>query len=533
MKNNILKIFFLLAAATLTLTSCDSEEDLLNAGNEIGNSDANLPDGYFRASFFPQPENESTRAAVEGSSEQIQSLICIVYKKQDDNSYKYETEKVILKYEGQEGSVKSYEWPLKEVVTFDLPVGDYKAVFVGNIEKSLFEGQNENELLTNYQSSFEAARINMPELGPAAFKEHNMFYMATVDFSPADPAPYVLLQRVVSKNVYSRTTIDANDAVSMLVDNLVADIRSNQLSTEVVKGVLYSKLLGALGPALEDNLLFPVTSLVDRLVNALLGDVLEYLNEQLVKELTQRVQSTLGADLKEDSGLLGLNYLLNPWLVADKVDVKFNKFPNSIDFNRDCKSYSEHEWKDFSLTVTGTFDKDGLDNYKEIKELHVISLPGEIELAEINVDTDLLLSTVLSQVDKNLLNGLLINPKQKLLYPTESNLQYSTIYELLDLTLSGKDSGNSGEPLSLKIELNNIINLEDIIKQILGDNIISGLIGGLTDKVLQPILDAVSTLVIQLDIKLPGLNLSDINLSGGWGATKVSNGTIAPSITEK
>lgn len=115
----------------------------------------------------------------------------------------------------------------------------------------------------------------------------------------------------------------------------------------------------------------------------------------------------------------------------------------------------------------------------------------------------------------------------------QSNLQYSTTFELLNLTLSDFSEDHTGEPLELNIVLNDIVNLEEVVKQLLGDNILSGIVGGLTNQLLQPLLDALNNVVIKpLNIRLPGLNLNNIQLEGSWDATYVSDGTIAPSVTQ-
>lgn len=106
-----------------------------------------------------------------------------------------------MKYEGTVGNItpQIYEWPLKQEINFELPNGDYKAVFVGNADKNLFINQQDNEILTEYNGNFASARINMPEMGPKGFNQYNMFYLCTVDFSPANPSPNVLMQRAVAK----------------------------------------------------------------------------------------------------------------------------------------------------------------------------------------------------------------------------------------------------------------------------------------------------------------------------------------------
>lgn len=523
----------LLLCAAIAFTSCDNDADSLLDKPISGNVEGNVPEGYFRATFFPQPAGlvANTRAAVNGNSEQIQSLVCLIYQKQEDGTYRYHTEKTVLKYEGTVGNItpQIYEWPLKQEINFELPNGDYKAVFVGNADKNLFINQQDNEILTEYNGNFASARINMPEMGPKGFNQYNMFYLCTVDFSPANPSPNVLMQRAVAENVYGRDMIDDNKAVSMLVDNLVKQIRENNLTTDIVKGLLRSSILDALSKATGlDVIAGSLTTIVDRLVNMILGDVVEALNEQLLKEVTKRLEAALKGEGGAGNSLLGLNYILNPWTTVNAVNVTYSSLPKSIDFNRICRSYyPETTWKNIPVTKINNLGK-----------LNVLSLCGEGKLKRIDVNRDsekykLLLASLLEKLDEQALNGLLVDIHKPLSYQMQSNLQYSTTFELLNLTFSDFSEDHTGEPLELNIVLNDIVNLEEVVKQLLGDNILSGIVGGLTNQLLQPLLDALNNVVIKpLNIRLPGLNLNNIQLEGSWDATYVSDGTIAPSVTQ-
>lgn len=72
----------LLLCAAIAFTSCDNDADSLLDKPISGNVEGNVPEGYFRATFFPQPAGlvANTRAAVNGNSEQIQSLVCLIYQ---------------------------------------------------------------------------------------------------------------------------------------------------------------------------------------------------------------------------------------------------------------------------------------------------------------------------------------------------------------------------------------------------------------------------------------------------------------------
>ena len=522
----------LLLCATIALTSCDNDAEALLDKPASGNVEGNVPEGYFRATFFPKPADVpvNTRAAVNGNSQLIQSLRCLIYQKQADGTYRYHTDKTVLEYEGTVGNIvpQTYVWPLKNEISFNLPNGDYKAVFVGNVDKNLFKDQNGNELLTGYTGDFASARINMPEAGPKGFNDYNMFYLCTVDFSPSTPSPNVLMQRVVAQNVYGRNLIDTNNAVSMLANNIVKQIRENNLTTDIVKGLLRSSILDALSKATGlDAIAGSLTTIVDRLVNMILGDVVKALNEQLLQEVIKRLEAALKGEGGADKSLVGLNYILNPWTTVNEVDVTYSSLPKSIDFNRTCRSYyGETTWKNIPVTKT--------DN---LGTLTVLSLCGEGKVAKIEVNRESenykkLLASLLEKLDEQVLNGLLVNIHKPLGYGIQSNLRYSTTFELLNLTLSNFSPEHTGKPLELNINLKDIVNLQEVVKQLLGDNILSGIVGSLTDKLFQPLLDALNKVVIKpLNIRLPGLNISNIQLDGTWDATRVSDGTIAPPIT--
>lgn len=530
MKLSFIKLFIVLAIASVSLTACDNNEDILSSGTE-----SSVPEGYFRATFFPQAAggNELTRAAIDDNSERIQSLVCMIYQKQKDGSYQFFTEDNIIEYDGFEGNInaQTYKWPLQKAVSYDLPIGDYKAVFLGNVDPRLFENQKDNAIVTNYTGEFGDARINMPEEGPLGFNEYNMFYLAAVDFSAVNPDPYVILQRLVSNNVYSREAIDDNEMLNMLVDNIVKEIRENQLTTELVHDLLQAKILKVLQPI--EGLTGILTGVVDRLVNILLGDVLEWLNQTLLEEVLTRLEASLKGDGGASNSLLGLNYILNPWSTVNTVDVTFESLPRSINFNRECKSYfPETTYTELPITKE-KMDNGGVGDYDDVYRVSLITLNGDTKLKSINVDTEkFLLASLLSTLDEKALNGLLVNIHTPLGYATNSNLQYKTPYELLNLTLSDFSADESSESLALNVKLSEIVNLEELVKQLLGDNLISGLVGGLTNSLVQPLLKALDEVVIGdlLDIKLPGLNLNNIVIEGGWDATHVSDGSIAAPL---
>ena len=526
------KIWIISMAAVMSFTACQQNEEW----KEELEKNALPGEGYFTVSFFADTQHPQTRASITGGSERIQSLLCLIYKKEYDGSYTFKEERTIINYEGTEGNVtpQTYEWPLQQNVTFELPNGDYKAVFVGNINPKLFAEQKSTSgtglepILTGYKEGFTSARIHMPQKGPLAFNQYNMFYLCTVDFNQNNPNPDVLLQRIVSNNVYTRNTVDANDAVSTLLNNVVSQIRENQLTTDIIRGVLHISLLEALK---ADKLLEPIlgslTTVVDHLVNGLLGDIVSMLNEALLQELSKRLEASLDGQAGAGNGLLGLGYLLNPWTTTDNANLIYHSMTESVNFNCEaCTAYkADVEWKNVPINT----------DENNTKYITLTCLNGIEQVSQINVGNNgtypELLRPILGTLDEKVINGLLVNIHTPLKYSMVSNLQYSTIYELLDLKL--RDSSVSDkDTVTISLQLNKITNLEEIVKGLLGDGLISGLIDSLVGTVIDPILNVVLHHTVKfVGIKLPNLGIGNIQLRGMWDATKVSNGTIAPPLT--
>ena len=524
-------------AVSCCLSACQQDEALQDLPGETDETtQTSTPDvDYFTATFFANPMNAENRAAITGNSERIQSLVCLIFRQGEDGTYHYVTEKTVINYEGTEGNItpQTYRWPLEVPVTFNLPNGEYKAVFVGNVQPELFADQKTQSgtvlepILTGYKDGFSRARIHMPQKGPLAFNNYNMFYLCVVDFNRNNASPYVLLQRIVSNNIYTRNFIDTKQSVSKLVNNIVADIRENQLTTDVIKGLLHTSILDALSKGLGlDKVLPALTAIVDHLVNGLLGDILSMLNKALVQELTTRLETSLNGQAGNKDGLLGLGYLLNPWTHNNTADLVYKSMTESVDFNKmACTSYQANvEWKNVPIT-------EGKDKTHSIS---VTCLSGTEQVSEINVSRNDgymgLLRPILGQLDEQLLNGLLVNIHSPLKYSMEPNLQYATTYELLDLKL--KDPSKiDPQGLTVELPLNDIVNLEELVKGLLGDGLIGGLVGSLAGNLLQPIVDILLKHTLKfVNIQLPNLGLGNLQLHGTWDATLVSDGTVAPSL---
>ena len=574
--------FMLCAVVAVAFTACDKEIYNENGMSPDGTTaDGAVPEGYFRATFFPEQGGDaSTRAVVEGESKAIQSLICIIYQKQDDGSFRYLQEMPVLTYngpvasEGQEIQPKEYLWPLKNEVTFLLPKGkEYRAVFVGNSDKNLFEGQD-GQLLSDYkQRKYDEARLCMPDKGPVAFNNYNMFYLCTVDFNEEDFAeggtpPHVLMQRVVSNNIYGRRMIntedDVNDVVNVLVDELV---KNDNLLATTLETLLIKNLKANLGDWIDENKslnifdpnnaiartlegLINVAGGLDKFVSLLLttgtdenpDGILGTLLDEIRIILLDRLTTQLGNAIlgSTDDSLLGLGHVLSPWEHVTSVDITYTSLPKNINFDREC-TLSEDNAGPYNYVLGDmTIEKPGKKPNDPVKKetyrtFNVITFCGEQNVDKITVNSEGLVGSLLDALDNGLLDGLLINIKDAdppLIYEAESNREYRTFYDLVNLALNkievveGENDNNNHEGMDLvelKINLTGAINFSKILGAVLGK------LGEWTGGVLDTVLGIVTTILDNIignngiKIYLPKLlDINSIKFDGQWGETVIS-----------
>ena len=577
MKKYIINLMLSSAIALTALTACTQEESNLLPNDETTSEQTEKTkrehaEGYFTATFFPQTvDGTDTRAAIDGYSNRIQSLVCLIYQRQEnedgndeDAQYTFYTEEQIISYDG---STQSYHWPYKEV-SFKLPNGDYKAVFVANTDSRLFQYQNSSrKLLENYQGKFEDVRINMPEdiMGrPINFDDENMFYLCMVDFSEknfdgSEEPPYVLLQRLVVKNVYGHDLIDTHELATKLIDTIVAQISKGHFLSDLVEDLLSTKLLnvvedivygifdeGVLGAANKLLLAPTLKLLIDGIVQGLLIDdvldpivtqltarILEKLNDQLLHPVLSSVESTL---VGADGSLLNVNGVLNPWGHVEFVDVKFKSLPKSINLNREVTDKYEfeddEEDKQNDEKVITFNDVEVKTNENGLKDAIVYTLPGDLKLYAIDVQPDRnpglleLVGDIVDKVDDDLLNGLLINMHIKLQYPMTSNLMYTTRSALLDVTLHQEDPELwDGETVVIRVPVGDI--LQDSPIQTILEALLKGPIVG-------PLLETLSGLLKTIDFTgLLGVrNLVD-NLLVALVGDSSGTGGLVDSLVEE
>lgn len=542
----------MLLCVSFAFTGCEKEafvdETIENGNGQGAANETEVPEGYFVANLMPTTCDFS-RALVNGESTAVQSLRFLLFKKQtdDDGQEKYvyykpdnadESFGIVFGATNQGSGLvnQKYSWPLagyENRLKVTLPVGDYRVVFLGNMMESQFTGQDENsDIVYLSDGEYDNVRINLPSNGPQAFYPmtndivyQNAFYMGAADFNINNPSPKIVLQRLVSQSTFSRDLIDTNDAVGMLVQSIVDQIKDGQLSTDIVKGVLRTKLTKILEPLLGDSLLYPLTTVVDRLVNLLLGDLVNALHEAVLEQVTDLVEKELLSEQNSDA----LYSILNPWSTVGSIDAKV-ALAKSIDLNRRVKSYSDP----LSIEkITIKEDNDKAPNFT------ITSLNGPFTLIEAKVhdtkanglnDAIKVLRPAASEIDDALLAGLLINIKTSLAYTQESNQRYTTKYDLLSLKLTDSSPQDEGETINIETALSEVLDAGKLTAAILGDGILSGVLSGLlggVDGLEESLLGPLqSSLLKNLDLRLPNIAIGNISLDGRWDVTRQDDNTI-------
>lgn len=551
MKMKYNRWLLMLMCASFAFTGCE-KEDLPENGTEQGTGDdTKVPEGYFVANLMPTTYDLS-RGLVTGGSTAIQSLRFLIFKKEkdDDGNEKYmyynpnndASFGIVFEAENQSGLVnQTYTWPLdgrdyNGKLTVTLPVGDYRVVFLGNMMTDQFTCQEEtSDIVYIGNGEYDNVRINLPSAGPKAFYPaltttndvyQNAFYMGAADFNINKPSPKIVLQRLLSQSCFSRDLIDINEAVGMLVQSIVDQIKDGQLSTDIVKGVLRTNLTKILEPLLGDSLLYPLTTVVDRLVNILLGDLVNALHKAVLTQVTDLVTEELLAEYNKDA----LYSILNPWSTVESINAKV-ALAKSIDLNRRVKSYYNAPLLLEEIPVVE--DEKGVQNFT------ITSLNGPFTLIEANVNytesKDLngaigILRPGVQQIDDALLAGLLINIKTSLAYTQESNQRYTTKYDLLNLKLTDSSPEEDGETINVSTALSTVLDSDKLTQAILGDGILSGIlsglvggVGGLVNSLLGPL---ERSLLENLDLRLPNIAIGNISLDGRWDVTRRDDNTI-------
>lgn len=484
--NNLMEmrdsILFVVGFCFLTLfAGCDKEMDeviekeIVDAVPSEVASD--IPDGYFEVVFVPQ--TGTTRAAVNGTDGRIRHLRYVVYK----STGEYVKEKIVLKTTDATPS-----WPLNALKD-TLPKGQYTAVFLGNVEKTLFPvpvsggGTTSSDVLLNYKSNLANARIALPN---AEFSDTSEYYWAKVNFSDTSAQPAVLLQRIISVFKLHRNFVDAQTALDLLVNNVLNSVDNDEYRTSI-KTVLTS----AVGSVpLIGALLTPV-------VNALLTPVTAALRVVLKDLIVNQIAIALTGNADQNGTLSKLGILLNPWSQnnAGAAIVTIRNFPKTIDFNLAVQSYYTGDQRfRYALYSSG-----GVHNEKDV---HIKGLNTTYDVRKINVvGPGLITGVVVDQViDTWLLTGMFVDVNDPVSTVASANRRYQADYSFVDLKLKSYTGQNS---FTLSVKLGNIANI---------DGILGGILGTLGSALLSPI----KSLAITVPVKLPLLDISNMEVAGGW-----------------
>lgn len=185
-------MLLLLAAA---FTSCDKQEteDMQNM------PDMDIPAGYMKVTF---PAEKAETRAVDGDDRRISHLRCLVYKEDESQTYRLLQNNVLFEHSG--GTTMS--WPYTDFSIYVPKDADYKVVFLGNVDKSLFEGQTD-DLLSGVENdaAYEDASIIAPAAGFDESK-YNLYYWAGCSFNttPQEPDNNNMTVSATLKRIVSR-----------------------------------------------------------------------------------------------------------------------------------------------------------------------------------------------------------------------------------------------------------------------------------------------------------------------------------------
>lgn len=491
---SIIGLFFL-----LLFIACDKPEQTFpeNETETPENSYKEIPEGYFVVNFsnFAPP----TRAAINGSDTRIQSLRYILYK----STGEYVKERLIFSNNGT-----TTAWPLP-AQRDTLPKGSYRAVFLGNTEKTQFPYATSStsvgysDILLNYQTTYANARIALPN---AEFKDNSEYYWANVTFSNTAPNPYVLLQRIIGMENVHRNLVDAREALDSLLNNIVDQLHYKNVLQTTARGILTTEVKRVVGeavPAITITLLGGVDAIANPIIDKLINPVVDTLYKRLLRGLTDKIGLALQAN-ENQNGLLGvLGELLNPWEFsqAQTAIVTINDFPKTIDF--DLKV-----WDKYSGLHKFRYDFVN-DAFFAQKCLYIKNFSGLFDIRDINVIKQGLISGVVFDgiVDGPLLlNGAFIDITDPLAYTPPANRRYKFNYSFVDLGLKSYTAQTDGNHnLTVSVQLAEIANLD-------------GLLGGIPilNTILNLLLSPLKLIKVEVPLNLPLLGIDNLSLSGGW-----------------
>lgn len=494
-----------LTCFSLSFYGCD-KQDSEPSGKELSGKNepnGNIPEGYFEAVF----SSSETKDPINGQDARITDLRYLLFK----STGEFVKERHLVS-----AANGAQTWPLAAIKD-TLPKGNYRAVFVGNTEKTLFPYANSTSLtnysdvLTGYQSGYSSGRIILPN---AEFTNNTEYYMANVTFSDTQANTFIMLQRIIGMLNVHRNFVDAQTALNALVRNIdrqveYEDLIKNQVAS-ILPGLIRNKFdLGSdLLNAAAYGLIGGLNTLVNGLSSALIEPVTEALYAQVLQGLTNQVGMALTGNTDQAGLLAFLGVLLNPWAdaQADAAIVSINNFPKSINFDKAIQEYFTGVQKFKFKFTSGSV-------YAE-KDLLIKNFGGLFDIRKINViKTGILAGIIIDQGVEGpwLLGGSFIDIEDPLTFTNQTNKRFKNNYSFVDLKLKSYAMQSGGtKPLSLSVQLGNVANI---------DNIVKGLpfLGPILNTTINTlILNPLKTITISTPMNIPLLGVENLTLTGGW-----------------
>lgn len=346
-----------------------------------------------------------------------------------------------------------------------------------------------------------------------------------------------------------RVFIDAEDALNGLLANIVAQVNEGDLIQNTVDGILpgliedaLNTVLGPIIGDLEENkpsflldplnlvggLIDAVTGLLDSLLNplvdGLVGPIVTALNDLLLEELVKQLGVALTGNADKDGLITYLGVLLNPWnnATARYAVVSVENYPKSIDFDLNpVDVYSSAQLR-YSFNTT---------DISQERHISLKTFAGSYQVNQIDIVGAGLVSGLVvdGAIDEFLLTGMLVNVDDPLaVNGTGSNRRYESSYAFLGL--GTQNSSDVTDQLVLELRIGDIANIDGILGGIVGPILgpVLGLVGGvleilpivgdLLDGLEDSLISAIKDLTIRVELPL-NVSLLDINnlrVSGGW-----------------
>lgn len=223
-----------------SLFACESEIADMPENREPGSAEEN--DGFFIApqdtagivipegnmlAVFPGQRKPGTRSPVTGNDSRITHLQYLIYLKDTKGIYKLYAQKTVFNQTGNK------TWPYKAVGVLlpNDPGLQFKFVFLGNVDKSVFANQS-TDVLLSYRNSYDSARIVLPD---EEFTDQTMYYTAKGDFTSDEAVNSIIQRNIVLQRIVSRV-----DITKQSFDTVPTDAYQTAFLKRVVSDVLWN-----------------------------------------------------------------------------------------------------------------------------------------------------------------------------------------------------------------------------------------------------------------------------------------------------